>query len=137
MASSLLHPPAHLPPSVALELSQQAPITLQATPSSISPYSFNSLFSAPESAELWTAYENLMISCLRTLDEQSARLCLHRLTERFGANNERIMALQGLFQEAVAEDDAALGKVLKEYEAILKEDPTNMVFCQMTSSTQN
>jgi len=72
-------------------------------------------------------YENLMLSCLRTGDEQSAHLCLERLTERFGAENERLMALRGLFQEAIAQDDAALKQVLGEYETILTKDPANMV----------
>lgn len=127
MTSSLLHPPAHLPPAVALRLSQQAPTLLQSTPSSISPYSLSSLWSAAESPELWTTYENLMLSCLRTGDEQSAHLCLERLTARFGAENERLMALRGLFQEATADDDAALKQVLEEYEAILKKDSSNVV----------
>lgn len=70
-----------------------------------------------------------MLSCLRTGDEQSAGLCLERLTERFGAENERLMALRGLFQEAIAVDDAALKQVLEEYERILKDDPANMVSC--------
>ncbi len=68
-----------------------------------------------------------MMSCLRTGDEQSAHLCLERLTERFGAENERLMALRGLFQEAIANDDAALKQVLEEYEAILLKDSANMV----------
>ncbi|RDW68503.1 hypothetical protein BP5796_09160 [Coleophoma crateriformis] len=126
MSSSLLHPPAHLPPSVALKLSQGAPALLRTTPSSISSYSLSSLFRAAETPELWTVYENLMLSCLRTGDEQSAHLCLERLTNRFGADNERLMALRGLFQEAIAEDDAALQIVLKEYETILNNDPSNM-----------
>jgi ribosomal 50S subunit-associated protein YjgA (DUF615 family) len=68
-----------------------------------------------------------MLSCLRTGDEQSAGQCLERLTERFGAENERLMALRGLFQEAIAKDDAALKQVLGEYENILAKDPSNMV----------
>ena len=78
--------------------------------------------------ELWTIYEHVLHSCLRTGDEQSARVCLERLTERFGADNERLMALRGLFQEAIAEDHTALQKVLTEYETILANDPTNMVW---------
>ena len=127
MSSSILSPPAHLPPSVALQLSQQAPAILQNTPSAISPYSLSTLYSAAESVDLWTTYENLMLSCLRTGDEQSAHLCLERLTTRFGADNARIMALRGLFQEAIAEDDVALQRVLDEYDAILDKDATNMV----------
>lgn len=67
-----------------------------------------------------------MLSCLRTGDEQSAHLCLERLTARFGAENERLMALRGLFQEATAGDDAALKQVLEEYEAILEKDSSNI-----------
>ncbi len=37
------------------------------------------------------------------------------------------MALNGLFKEATAEDDKALQRVLEEYEAMLKEDPSNIV----------
>jgi hypothetical protein len=127
MASSILHPPAHLPPSVALQLSQQAPTLLQQTPSSISNYSLKSLFTTAESADLWTSYENLMLSCLRTGDQQSASLCLERLTSRFGADDERLMALNGLYQEATAESDSQLQLVLKKYNEILAEDASNMV----------
>ena len=100
-------PPAHLSPSTALQLSQQAPAILRSAPSSITSYPVSWLWATAESPELWTAYENLMISCLRTGDEQSAHLCLQRLTERFGAENERLMALRGLFQEATATDDGS------------------------------
>ena len=68
-----------------------------------------------------------MLSCLRTGDEESAHLCLERLTARFGTDNEKLMALRGLFQEAVAQDDVALKQVLDGYETILKKDPSNMV----------
>jgi hypothetical protein len=127
MSSSILHPPAHLPPSVALHLSQTAPAILRSTPSAISPYSLSTIYAPAESADLWTIYENLMLSCLRTGDEASAHLCLERLTSRFGAKNERLMALRGMFQEAIAEDDKALQRVLDEYDTILDQDPTNMV----------
>jgi hypothetical protein len=127
MTSTLLHPPAHLLPSVALQLSQQAPIILQNPPTSISSYSISSLYAPAETADLWTTYENLMQSCLRTGDEQSAHVCLERLTNRFGSENERVMALKGLFQEAIAEDDTALERVLEEYDSILARDQTNMV----------
>ena len=70
-----------------------------------------------------------MLSCLRTGDEESARLCLGRLTERFGTDNERLLALVGLYDEATAQNDAELKKVLDTYETILKKDPSNMVNC--------
>lgn len=127
MSSSLLHPPAHLPPAVALQLSQQAPSLLASKPSVISQYSINSLFSEAESSELWTTYEHLMLSCLRTGDEKSATLCLERLIARFGAGNERLMALKGLFEEATAEDEIALQAILSNYENILAESSSNIV----------
>jgi hypothetical protein len=77
------------------------------------------------------SYEHLMLSCLRTGDEESAHLCIKRLTERFGADNQKLMALRGLFQEAVAKDDAALKQVLEEYDSILSDDPTNTVSFQL------
>jgi len=72
-------------------------------------------------------YEHLFSSCLRTGDDKSAHLCLERLTDRFGASNERVMSLRGLYQEAVAEDDAALTHILNDYENVLAEDPANTV----------
>lgn len=127
MSSSLLHPPAHLPPAVALHLSQQAPSLLRSIPSSISAYSVSSLWSTAESPELWTTYENLMLSCLRTGDEESALVCLQRLTERFGTENERLLALTGLYDEATAKSDAELKKIVDTYNIILRKDPSNMV----------
>lgn len=127
MASSILHPPAHLPPAVALHLSQQAPTILKDAPTSITSYSAKTLFAKPETADLWTIYENLMLSCLRTGDDQSAELCLQRLTSRFGAENERVTALNGLFKEATADGEAALQKILEDYTNILTKNPENMV----------
>ena len=132
MSSSLLHPPGHLSPAVALKLSQAAPSVLRNAPSSSGTYSISSLWTAAETPELWITYENLMLSCLRTGDEESAHLCLKRLTERFGDNNTRLMALHGLFQEAVAKDDAALKQVLEEYERVLANDPSNIVSVELT-----
>lgn len=71
-------------------------------------------------------YENLLLSCLRTGDDQAARQCLTRLEARFGDDNERVMALKGLVKEAAADDNGALEKVLKEYDAILAENNTNI-----------
>ncbi|KAI4599905.1 hypothetical protein KJ359_001641 [Pestalotiopsis sp. 9143b] len=126
MSSSLLRPPSHLPPSTALELSQQAPKIIKEAPGAISTSTLQSLFSASETPELWTIYENLLLSCLRTGDEEAAHQCLGRLINRFGDENERVMALVGLLKEADAQDNATLEVVLKEYEAILDRNPTNI-----------
>lgn len=37
------------------------------------------------------------------------------------------MGLRGLYQEAVAKDDATLERVLQEYEEVLAEDAVNTV----------
>lgn len=86
-----------------------------------------SLFSTSESPDLWLKYENLLLSCLRTGDEHAAHQCLDRLVARFGENNERVLALQGLVKEADANNNGALEKVLKEYDTILAENETNIV----------
>lgn len=46
---------------------------------------------------------------------------------RFGDDNERIMAFTGLLKEAEASDNAALAKILKEYDEILADNNTNIV----------
>ncbi|KAI1188273.1 tetratricopeptide [Nemania serpens] len=126
MSSALLHPPSHLPPATALHLSQQAPSILENSPGAISTSALQSIFSASETPELWTIYENLLLSCLRTGDDESAHLCLGRLVNRFGSDNERVMALEGLLKEATATDTAALDLVLQEYEQILQGNPPNV-----------
>jgi hypothetical protein len=127
MSSSLLRPPSHLSPATALHLAQQAPQIIKSSPGSISTSVLQSLLSASETPELWTIYENLLLSCLRTGDDESAHMCLGRLINRFGDDNERIMALIGLMKEADAEDNATLQAILKEYETILQKSPTNIV----------
>lgn len=127
MAPSLTQPQGHLSPAEAMHLAQQAPAILRSNPKAVSSSPLLSLFSATESADLWAIYENLLLSCLRTGNDEAAAECLSRLVGRFGANNERIMALKGLFREASAGDDEALRKILKEYDDILKEDEANIV----------
>ncbi|KAG7007153.1 inositol-1,4,5-trisphosphate 5-phosphatase 1 [Physcia stellaris] len=108
----------------ALSLSQQTAQHLQKyTPSRLPiPIPF---LSSPESTELWASYEKLLLSCLRTGDDKGAHMCLEKLIERFGATNERVMGLRGLYQEAVAKDNAALEKILREYDEVLEGDPAN------------
>src|SRR5436189_1546965 len=128
MPSSLLHSQTILAssdPSAALRLSQQASTFLQ-NQLSQQPQFPLSLFTTPESPELWTDYERLLLACLRTGDDKSAHLCLERLTTRFGPANERIMALRGLYQEAIAVSQSDLEKILQEYEKILADNPVNV-----------
>lgn len=113
--------------SEALSLSQRTAPYLQkhaSTGTSTVPTPF---LSYPESTDIWLTYEKLFLSCLRTGDDEAAFNCLGKLIRRFGATNERIMGLRGLYQEAVAKDDAALEKVLQEYDEILTEDTVNTV----------
>ncbi|KAK3402739.1 hypothetical protein B0T20DRAFT_343976 [Sordaria brevicollis] len=114
MAPSLLYNPAKLPPSAALQLAQQAPIVLQQS------------LSGTETVDQWATYENLLLSCLRTGDDEAAAKCMDRLEERFGADNERVMALRGLLSEAQAENNGELEAVLKQYDAILEGNNTNI-----------
>ena len=116
-----------LPKAEALSLSQRTAQYLEkyeTTGTSTIPIPF---ISYPESTEVWLMYERLLLSCLRTGDDKAAHSCLERLVERFGATNERVMGLRGLYQEAVAENDVALERILKEYDEVLSEDPVNTV----------
>ena len=72
-------------------------------------------------------YEKLLLSCLRTGDDKAAHLCLGKLVDRFGAKNERVMGLRGLYQEAVADDNVSLERMLEEYKEVLTEDAVNTV----------
>ena len=128
MSWSLLQPPAHLSPTAALEISQQAPFYLNRSSSKASSLPLWLSFEA-ETPGKWNTYENLFLACLRTGDDDSAKLCLEKLTERFGASNERIMGLRGMYEEATAENEVALQRILKSYDSTLAEDPTNTVFC--------
>ena len=85
------------------------------------------LLSSADSIDQWTRCENLMLAALRVGDDKAAFQCLERLIQRFGASDERVMGLRGLYQESVAEDQKALESVLKEYQDVLAEDPVNIV----------
>ncbi|KAF3481731.1 tetratricopeptide repeat protein 35 [Arthroderma uncinatum] len=128
MAASLLQKQMGLSssdPQASLRLSQKAPSFLQSQPSRFPSFPF-SIFSQKESPELWMNYEQLLAACLRTGDDKSARECLDRLSSRFGEQNERVMGLRGLYDEATAADEAALKQVLSKYDAILQENPVNV-----------
>lgn len=84
------------------------------------------MFNTADSTELWNELEQLLYACLRTGDDKSAFLCVEKLSERFGANNERVMAMRGLYQEATAADEAAIRTILQDYTKILMENPMNV-----------
>lgn len=126
MSSLVLSSPSQLSVSDALRISRQAPTLLNPSFGLFSLFPF-SLLPGAESLDKWATYEHLLLACLRTRNDQSARLCLEKLTDRFGSSNERVQGLWGMYEEAVAEDDAALEKILQRYESTLAEDPTNTV----------
>ena len=122
--ANLLTPPARIPPQTALHLAQKAPLILSSAPTSSLPWPLSLLFSR-ETPETWTIHENLLLAALRTGDDASARQILDRLTTRFGADNERMIALKGIYEEALAKDDGELEKIFNDYEKVLKENPNN------------
>jgi len=123
MTAEVFRSPAFLRPQETLNVSQLAPTVLKSQ--TTYPYPLSLLLTA-ESQEKWQMYENIMIACLKTGDDKSAYIALESLTTRFGIDNERVQALQGLYNEAVAKDDAELQKVLKQYEKMIDEKPVNM-----------
>ncbi|KAL8942370.1 MAG: hypothetical protein Q9216_001690 [Gyalolechia sp. 2 TL-2023] len=116
--------PVRISNSEALSRSQEAGKYIQSRVSDANAISL-SFLPIEDSAELWTSYENMLYSCLRTGDDKAAHFCLERLAGRFGADDERVMGLRGLYQEAMAEDTPALLQTLHEYDEILAENPTN------------
>ena len=116
----------------ALSMSQTAPQNLQRQTTSIQKASIFAGLINGESLDSWSKIENFLLSCLQTGDDKSALASLERLINRFGAENERVAALRGIYQEAVAEDDTALFKVLKDYETLMRDSPTNLVILYPT-----
>ncbi|TWU77523.1 hypothetical protein ED733_007342 [Metarhizium rileyi] len=126
MTELLLQPVGSLTPAETLRLAQQAPEILRKNPRAFSASPLSSLFTAPETADIWTIYENLMISCLRTGDDEAAKECLERIVTRFGDSHDRALALKGLLKEATAPNNSELEKVLGEYEALLEQNNGNI-----------
>ncbi|KAL2888724.1 TPR repeat protein oca3 [Ceratocystis lukuohia] len=120
MSPSLIWPQALLSPEETLQLAQQAPKFLASNPQTYSSSPLSALLGATESRETWITYENLLLACLQTGDDESAVQILERLVRRFGDDNERIMALEGLFKEAVAKTPAQLESILNDYVVILE-----------------
>lgn len=112
-------------PAAALQIAQRASSILAKSSAVTTTFPF-SMFSSADSTELWNDLEQLLYACLRTGDDKSAYLCVERLTQRFGADNERVMGLKGLYQEATAPDMAAMKTILEDYNKILEQNPMNV-----------
>ena len=112
-------------PATVMSLAQRASSML--SKSSLKPKSqVLSVVSAVEEPVEWAELEQILLASLRTRDDESAHLCLERLTARFGAENHRVMALRGLYQEAVAKTEEDLRRILQGYNTIINEDPMNV-----------
>lgn len=112
-------------PKDALSLARKAPSLLSKT-SSIATTFPTSVIGTPESPELWMELASMFYACLRTGDDKSAHLCLEKLTQRFGEKNDRVMAMRGLYQEAVAGGEDELRQILQEYNKMLVDNPVNI-----------
>ncbi|KAK5090586.1 Inositol phosphatase SIW14 [Lithohypha guttulata] len=113
-------------PATVLSLSQRAPSML--SKSSLKPKSkLLSVVSAIEEPLEWAELEQIFLACLRSSDDETAHLCLERLTTRFGAENHRVMALRGLYQEAEAKNEEDLRRILQGYNKIVDADPMNFL----------
>ena len=112
-------------PATTLQLSQAAPTLLAKTApaNALSPLSFVTSSDTPET---WLDLEKLVVACLQAGDDKNAHLALERLTQRFGSENERVMGLRGLYQEALAKNMQDLQKVVNGYNKILIDNPMNI-----------
>ena len=115
----------HADPTTVLELSQKAS-TLLSKSSLKTKSQLLSVVSAVEEPTEWAELEQVFLATLRSGDDETAHLCLERLSQRFGANNQRVMALRGLYQEAEAKNEEDVRRVLQSYNRIIKEDPMNI-----------
>lgn len=106
------HPQPLRTPTTSLHLAQQAPLFL-ASPDS-----------KKDTQETWYLHETLLLAALYTRDDPTAQLHLSALSARFGADTPRVLALQGLFDEATAAGRTQLDDLLKRYEKLLRTDPT-------------
>jgi len=125
MSIDLVHPPPSPSPETSLKISQLAPQVIKHTSRTQLPYPF-SLLTGDQTSDTWTSLENLYMQCLRTGDDKSARQILDRLVSRFGERNERVMAYQGMWEEATAQNEDQVKQVLNLYNKLLEEDPANI-----------
>jgi hypothetical protein len=125
MSVDLAHPPPNPTPETAVRITQLAPKFLKRTPK---PAKWPlSLITGDPPAETWSSLETLYIQCLRTGDDTSAKDILDRFIARFGEKSEKVMAYQGMWEEAVAQTDQEINKVLDIYGKMLEADPSNLV----------
>jgi tetratricopeptide (TPR) repeat protein len=110
-----LHPQPLKQPSTALHFAQYTQRFLSSSESN------------QDTQETWFLYEQLFLASLRIKDDQAARLCLQRLSDRFGIDSPRVLALSGLYDEATATSRHSLEDILKRYDDLLTEDPTNIL----------
>jgi hypothetical protein len=128
MSIDLAHPPPNASNETALRISQAAPRFLKNSANAL-PWPL-SLLTSDESPETWAAYETLFTQCLRTGDDASAKQLVERMVARFSDRNDRVQAYQGMWEEATAQSEKDLLRVLEIYGKLLEKDPTNMV-CEM------
>lgn len=112
--------------AATLRISQQVPSILDRQPSAKTNALPSSVREHPEEPE---TIEQLFFACLQTGDDKAAQRCLDRLTQHFGVSNERVMGLQGLYEEATAEGHTDLENCLNKYNGILEKNPVNVVCC--------
>ena len=77
--------------------------------------------------DVWGRSERLLFASLKTGDVDLANKCLESLTERFGPENERVVGLKGVFEEALAKNDSTLEQILQGYNETLSQRPANVV----------
>ena len=111
MAYLSAHPAPLKTPATSLHLAQEAPHFLQSAPA--------------DTQETWFLTEQLFLASLRTRDDTTASQLLSRLRTRFGATTPRILALQGLYDEATATSTAELEAILERYTSHLATDLTD------------
>ncbi|PWY77147.1 tetratricopeptide repeat domain protein [Aspergillus sclerotioniger CBS 115572] len=111
-------------PVTAFYFAQQAPLILRSN--SRGETISHSSEHGGKDPENYSVIEQLLFSCLRAGDDKSALLCTEQLGARFGATDDKVTGLRGLYEEATADNQSTLEKCLQEYDLVLSENPMNL-----------
>ena len=95
--------------------------------SNLAPAYLSSALSKKDTYSNWALHETLFYASVRAGDDKTARRCIQRISDRFGADDDRVAGMAGVLEEVAATTTAELEEVLRGYEEALEKDPTRLV----------
>lgn len=95
--------------------------------SNLAPSYLSSSLSKADTYSNWALHETLFYACIRAGEDNTAKLCIQRISDRFGSDDDRVSAMAGVLEEVMAETPQQLEQMLQVYELALEKDPTRLV----------